>query len=571
MKPVTLTHIALTLAMIGVTGSPAAQSTAISLALPEAAQATASEHECTQWLHDAEGLLERGRQLASVKRWQEASPVLRESAALAQSTAAKCPQALARAQAVSAASSTELKNADLNSAHQNECQPRIDNALELDIRASTAKREHREPGEIERLLAETETAWRHAVAGCKSPHAEKAERYLNATIRSRSTNAELLSSGPACDSAWKNAGTLQELAKNSWKEKHWEDATILYHKAITAWEAVGEKCNGSRKLQAQKKIEQTQVDAHNAEYCGPKWENATELTQQMKNNAAVTSLVERDKQSINAEVAWRSAIALCLGAPQSVAKTNADALARERGAPLPPSAEAQISRPQHNAALISGRQPSPEPEKITKKATTAVPAADVAPPPSAKETAAAAPPPAREPGVTVAGNTTYRGKFATDKDSGSVSGEGTVDWSNGEHYAGTLVSGKREGKGRFTWASGQWYEGDWKDDVATGRGIIKFSDGKRYEGSVENSFPHGHGTLTFATGERYTGNFSQGNFNGQGTYLWNDGSRYDGNWVLGVKHGTGRQTWRDGSAWEGEFINDQQTEKGRSLPAMSQK
>lgn len=570
MKP---SQIALTLAMIAVSGSPAAQSTAISLALPDAAQAATSEHECTQWLHDAAGLLERGRQLAAVKRWQEASPVLRESAVLAQNTAAKCPQVLARAQTISEASSAELKHAELNSSHQNECQPRIDNALELDIRASTAKKENRDPGEIERLLAETETAWRQAVAGCKSPHAEKAERYLNATIRSRSTNAELLSSGPACESAWKNAGTLLDLAKNSWKEKHWEDATILYHKAITAWEAVGEKCNGSRKLQAQKKIEQTQIDAHNAEYCGPKWENATELTQQMKNNAAVTSLVERDKQSINAEVAWRSAVALCLGAPQSVAKTNADALARERGAPLPPAAEAQIAKPQKNSVLISGRQPSPESEKAIKKISAAPPAALVTPPPTAKETAATeAPlPPAKEAGVIVAGNTTYRGKFTTDRDSGSVSGEGTVDWSNGEQYTGTLVSGKREGKGRFTWVSGQWYEGDWKDDVATGRGIIKFNDGKRYEGSVENSFPHGHGTLIFATGERYTGNFSQGNFNGQGTYLWNDGSRYDGNWVLGAKHGTGRQTWSDGSAWEGEFINDQQTEKGKSLPATPKK
>jgi multidrug resistance efflux pump len=43
---------------------------------------------------------------------------------------------------------------------------------------------------------------------------------------------------------------------------------------------------GVRQQQAQRKAEQAQVDAHNAEHCGPLWDQATDHTQRLKPLAA---------------------------------------------------------------------------------------------------------------------------------------------------------------------------------------------------------------------------------------------------------------------------------------------
>lgn len=533
--------------------------------------------ECTQGLSDAEISLERGRQLAAMKRWKDALSPLREANSRAQSLAANCPALAVQANRLGETAAGELRVAESSASHQNDCQPRLDKALDLDIRAATAKRENRDASDIERLLAEAESNWRDAASHCQPPHREKAERYLNSTIRARAANAEMLSNSPACDSAWKNAGALGELAKGAWKDKHWDESASLYHKAVMAWETASDNCTGARQLQAQKKIEQTQLDAHNAEHCGPRWDSATELTQQAKTNAATATLAERDQFSVKAEVAWRNAVALCKGAPQSLARNNADALARERGAPLPPSAIAQIAKPLPGpvavvdtppsaaSGIVSGNNaPSPAPAQTNAKAPVVAPAASASSTRQAPEKTSPAP---TEPQVIVAGDTTYRGKFSIDKGANTVSGEGIVEWPNGDRYNGQLAAGKRQGKGRFTWGNGQWYEGDWQDDIATGHGLIAFTNGNRYEGSVINGQPNGRGTLSFATGERYTGEFSQGNFHGQGSYFWKDGDRYDGAWVVGAKHGLGRFSSADGSGWEGEYRDDEKTDNGKRLPA----
>ncbi|MBL8157896.1 MAG: hypothetical protein JNM70_27430, partial [Anaerolineae bacterium] len=124
------------------------------------------------------------------------------------------------------------------------------------------------------------------------------------------------------------------------KDKRWDDAAMLYDKAAMAWEGAADKCSGTRQQQAQRKAEQTHVDAHNAEHCGPLWDAATDQAQRLKTNGASLTAGERDQLSIRAEVGWRDAAAACRGSPQTLARTNAEALARERGAPLPAQAMA---------------------------------------------------------------------------------------------------------------------------------------------------------------------------------------------------------------------------------------
>ncbi len=412
---------------------------------------------------------------------------------------------------------------------------------------------------------------------CQSPHREKAEKSLAATVKARAANAELLSAGPACDSAWKSADSLVDYARTASREKRWDDAAMLYGKAVMAWEGAADKCSGVRQQQAQRKAEQAQVDAHNAEHCGPLWDQATDHTQRLKAASGV-SATERDGLSVKAEVAWREAFVQCRGSSQNLARGNADALARERGTPLSPQALASIrglatAQPIGAApALVAA--PVPLPAKVVAVQADArpaeVPPADVRPAErkadEPKATAAPTPAPAAEV-VLVAGDTTYRGAFAYASTGGAVSGSGRVEWTNGESYVGTLVEGRKHGKGRFNWVGGQWYEGDWADDRATGHGVIQFAGGNRYEGGVLDGEPSGRGTLIFPTGDRYTGDFARGVFHGQGRFAWKNGNRYEGAWRLGRKHGQGRLTWAGGDGWEGEFRDDQQTDNGKSFDA----
>lgn len=565
-------------------------------AMPTESAAAPVVVDCPVLLQEAEVLLERGSHASAARRWKEAVPVLREAGSAFLKVAAACPSVAIQANRQGDRATAELKLAEGAMSHQSECLPRLDKALDLDLRATAARNDKGDPAEVERLLGEAEGVWREAVGLCQSPHREKAEKSLAATVRLRAANAELLSAGPACDAAWKSAGALVDYARGAWKDKRWDDAAMLYDKAAMAWEGAADKCSGTRQQQAQRKAEQTHVDAHNAEHCGPLWDAATDQAQRLKTNGAGLSASERDQLSIRAEVGWRDAATACRGAPQTLARTNADALARERGAPLPAQAMAmygskKVAPP--GPAGASGQPAAPGPAPVVTAAAGAAAAAATpgnalvagtrtaastvnAPIPSKPAVAQPrqADVPVVEPrpapaadGVVVAGDTTYRGAFSIVSDTGEVSGTGSVEWANGERFTGTLVKGRRQGKGRFNWVGGQWYEGDWVDDRAVGYGVIQFPGGNRYEGAVQDGEPGGRGTLVFASGDRYTGEFSRGLFHGQGTYAWKNGNRYEGAWVLGKKHGLGRLFWASGEGWEGEFRDDLKTEVGKDIAA----
>lgn len=571
-------------AMAGSVGAQQAMPEA-SGGMPEASVGVVAD--CPVLLQEAEAHFEQGHQAASAKRWKEAQQQLRSASGEFLKVATACPTVATQANRQGDRATIELKLVEAAISHQGECLPRFDKALDLDLRAAAAKSDKGDPAEVERLLAEAETTWREAVAVCQSPHREKADKSLAATVKVRTANAELLSSGPACDAAWKNATALIDYAKGAWRDKRWDDAAMLYGKAVMAWEGAADKCSGTRQQQAQRKVEQTQIDAHNAEFCGPLWDGATDLSLRVKGAGSGVSATEKDQLSMRAEVAWRDASTQCRGNPQNLARSNADALARERGTPLPANAQ----------ALYGTRRPAPVVEPVvvttavataattvTSSAATVVPVArEVVRP--AVETPALAPAVAapvakvadapqsgvrkEAPAETtlVAGDTAYKGHFTMDPKSGIVSGTGTVEWANGERFSGTLVDGQRQGKGRFNWVGGQWYDGDWADDRAVGYGTIQFPGGNRYEGAVADGEPAGRGTLIFASGDRYTGDFVRGLFQGQGSYAWKNGNRYDGAWHLGKKHGRGRLTWASGEAWEGEFRDDLKTEVGQNIAA----
>jgi hypothetical protein len=135
---------------------------------------------------------------------------------------------------------------------------------------------------------------------------------------------------------------------------------------------------------------------------------------------------------------------------------------------------------------------------------------------------------------------TATGNWSLERSSGAMTGEGNIEWKNGDRYEGALVAGKKTGKGIFTWHNGQRYDGEWRDDIINGAGILHYTNGDRYEGTFKDGEPHGTGTYTLRNGDVYTGA-----------------------WFTGNRHGFGRLTWTTGDYWEGEFRDGKQTENGR--------
>ena len=140
-----------------------------------------------------------------------------------------------------------------------------------------------------------------------------------------------------------------------------------------------------------------------------------------------------------------------------------------------------------------------------------------------------------------AGDTTYIGDFRFAQPSGLPSGQGVVEWRNGDRFEGRLENGMRYGKGTFTsTTAGFRYEGDW---------LANKQDGT--------------GKTSFAVGDVYEGEMKEGEFHGQGTYTTKGGIRYEGGWKNGVKEGHGKTTFPDGDFWEGIFSNGERTSQGK--------
>lgn len=137
---------------------------------------------------------------------------------------------------------------------------------------------------------------------------------------------------------------------------------------------------------------------------------------------------------------------------------------------------------------------------------------------------------------------TATGKLSLDRSTGAMTGEGVIEWVNGDRYEGSMLSGRKHGKGVFTWKDGQRYDGEWADDMINGVGTLLYTNGDRYEGSFNKGEPHG-----------------------TGTYTLNNGDVYTGAWFAGNKHGQGRLTWSNGDYWEGEFRDDEQTSNGKMM------
>ena len=170
----------------------------------------------------------------------------------------------------------------------------------------------------------------------------------------------------------------------------------------------------------------------------------------------------------------------------------------------------------------------------------------------------------------------YRGNFTQDAATGTVSGEGKIEFFDGRSYEGALRNGRKLGVGTYVWADGQRYVGEWANDVQQGRGVwssragdryegayvagrregvgsMTYASGMRYDGTWKADQESGRGKLQFVNGDRYEGDFVAGERTGNGTYVQKSGSTYTGQWLRGLREGNGVEEWPTGQRYEGAW------------------
>lgn len=473
-------------------------------------------------------------------------------------------------------------------------------AMAADLRATTAQTLNRDLELQIKQLDEALSLWRAAVERCEDRAKERAARHLADGNKQRAALNERHEAGAACESAHRDAASLQDLGRQAFGERRWSDAGALYRKAETMWELAAEQCSGKQQQTAQQRRQQSEIDGHNAEFCAPQFDRAREHTQKFRNSAAGLTLADKQRVSMEAETLWRHAVGQCKGNAQELAQNNAQALARERGTPWVATAPAGMAAP--TAAATPSTKPAASAGTATAQAApTAKPAAagkGAAGSTAAAATAAGATAgtaasegqgllsgigsalgnlasatvkPVETPPATAekpseldirVGDTHFKGLFVREEGQ-VVTGAGRVEWANGDVYEGALLRGKRQGQGTLQWANGQRYQGQWQDDKPTGRGQLRFANGNQFDGAVIDGVPEGEGEMRFASGDRYQGQLRAGLAHGKGRYQWANGQVFNGDWVADKPQGHGQMRFANGHLYEGQIEAGQPHGKGR--------
>ncbi len=198
---------------------------------------------------------------------------------------------------------------------------------------------------------------------------------------------------------------------------------------------------------------------------------------------------------------------------------------------------------------------------------------------AAAKLASSAPPPVAVPGASAATVATapaapavpreirapdavYRGAFVQDQSTGTISGEGKIEFFDGRSFQGSLKNSRKEGTGTYVWADGLRYIGTWANDLQHGRGQLQFVNGDSYEGDFVQGERTGNGTYRQKSGNSYAGQWLRGQRDGAGVEEWADGQRYEGAWKANRKEGLGQMRFPDGGTYDGDWSNDEATGQG---------
>ncbi len=457
------------------------------------------------------------------------------------------------------------------------CSDLTERAASVDVAAARAQAQRTAAAELAPLIERSIDLWRQASEACTGRAQTRALRSLADSQRLRQDLGDVQGSGARCSAAQRDAQSIEELAKQAVSERRWRDAALLFRRAENSWDVAAESCVGPLQEAAVRRRLQVETDGHNAEYCGPPFDEAAEFARRMRLNLPSLAPAARQAQQQMAETLWRDAAERCKDRPLEIALSAAQTIARERGTPwvaARPPAPATGIRPapvERTAAGATGAataatgalqaaagavtQATASAVQAARSAVAAAPAAAVSPAPAPAPPVAAPlanPTPVRID-VVLDGGTRMAGVFTQDPSSRLYSGQGRVQWPNGDVYEGEVRAGMRHGTGEIQWASGQRYRGQWVDDRASGRGVLSFPGGNEWEGEVIDGQPQGTGRMRYASGDVYTGEVRQGVPEGQGAHVSANGDRHEGLWAQGRANGKGVKVLAQGGRVESDF------------------
>ena len=129
---------------------------------------------------------------------------------------------------------------------------------------------------------------------------------------------------------------------------------------------------------------------------------------------------------------------------------------------------------------------------------------------------------------------------------------------NGRTYRGDFKDGLKSGEGTLNYNNGDFYTGQWAMDKPNGFGIFVSQTEGTYTGTFVNGLRDGSGRMIYTNGDLYDGGWRRDLFHDKGSLICANGGmdRYDGRWENGKKCGKGICIYRGLGKLEGEFKDD---------------
>ncbi len=480
------------------------------------------------------------------------------------------------------------------------CRQITERANAADLKAANAQSAKEPATRIAERLDEAIQWWAQAVETCEGRSRDRAERNLADSKRGRDSLQGQLGADPECLASQKDATQLQDLAQQAVRERRWLDASVLFRKAENLWDEASEVCSGELQSTATQRRDQTAQDGYNAEFCAPLFERAREYATLIRRQPG-TQTTEKQTQSLAAETLWREAEQQCKGNAQSIARTNAQNLGKERGTPwvttaLPAGVQLATAKPTLAAAAAPvAAKTAPPPKANNAKTGPQTPATEAPPQKLAAVVTPSAAVPSAAPTVAAAtlqatGTAATHTQAAADAATTGTSTVGsalkflsgllptpasaaaapetappvapppaqprTIDETiAGVRFQGTFVNtnGVLTGQGTVQWPSGDSYQGSVENHQPHGQGTYQWASGQTYQGEWVQGQPHGTGRMKFANGNVYEGALVNGTPQGRGTMTYAWGDRYEGDFGGGIPDGSGHYRWKNGDQYTGEW------------------
>jgi len=104
-------------------------------------------------------------------------------------------------------------------------------------------------------------------------------------------------------------------------------------------------------------------------------------------------------------------------------------------------------------------------------------------------------------------------------------------------------------------------ERDRQENCGKGGGTVRYSNGSTYVGTLKDGAPHGLGRMEYGDNEDnalyYDGQWVSGQHEGRGKKVWWDDIWYEGEWKAGMMHGNGTHHVNDVDILHGKFEEDE--------------